>query len=117
MPNMDGLANFIPEHYFEALRTQEQIGALWLLVAAAVVLLDAPLSPGRMQDMAAELRHSETAFLAPREDPMDWRLRWFTPGTEVDLCGHATLAAAGGASSTAGAGVSGSSGTIKTLKN
>lgn len=61
---------------------------------AAVVLLDAPLSPGRMQDMAAELRHSETAFLTPREAPMDWGLRWFTPGTEVDLCGHATLAAA-----------------------
>jgi predicted PhzF superfamily epimerase YddE/YHI9 len=45
-----------------------------------------------MQALAAELRHSETAFVAPQGD--DWRLRWFTPTVEVDLCGHATLATA-----------------------
>jgi PhzF family phenazine biosynthesis protein len=45
-----------------------------------------------MQQVAAEMRLSETAFLTPAED--GYRLRWFTPTVEVDLCGHATLAAA-----------------------
>jgi PhzF family phenazine biosynthesis protein len=45
-----------------------------------------------MQQVAAELKHSETVFLFP-EDP-GWNLRWFTPAKEVELCGHATLAAA-----------------------
>ena len=48
-----------------------------------------------MQSLAAELNLSETAFVLPMDSPeADFRLRWFTPGTEVDLCGHATLAAA-----------------------
>jgi PhzF family phenazine biosynthesis protein len=49
-----------------------------------------------MQALAAEMRHSETAFARPLpEDPdADWALRWFTPDGEVDLCGHATLATA-----------------------
>lgn len=46
-----------------------------------------------MQNVAAELRHSETAFVLPRADG-GYRLRWFTPAAEVRLCGHATLAAA-----------------------
>ena len=45
-----------------------------------------------MQQVAAEMNLSETAFLRPEGD--DWNLRWFTPTVEVDLCGHATLAAA-----------------------
>jgi predicted PhzF superfamily epimerase YddE/YHI9 len=45
-----------------------------------------------MQAFAAELNHSETAFVAPAEG--GWNLRWFTPTVEVDLCGHATLATA-----------------------
>ena len=45
-----------------------------------------------MQSIARENNLSETAF-AVREGE-DWRLRWFTPGGEIDLCGHATLAAA-----------------------
>jgi PhzF family phenazine biosynthesis protein len=45
-----------------------------------------------MQQVAAEMRLSETAFLTPTED--GYRLRWFTPAIEVDLCGHATLASA-----------------------
>jgi PhzF family phenazine biosynthesis protein len=45
-----------------------------------------------MQRVAAEMNLSETAFL--RREGEAWRLRWFTPTTEVDLCGHATLAAA-----------------------
>jgi PhzF family phenazine biosynthesis protein len=45
-----------------------------------------------MQDLAAEMNLSETAFLLPRGS--DFSLRWFTPATEVALCGHATLASA-----------------------
>ena len=45
-----------------------------------------------MQDMAAEMNLSETAFLKKVED--GYELRWFTPTDEVDLCGHATLASA-----------------------
>jgi PhzF family phenazine biosynthesis protein len=45
-----------------------------------------------MQQVAAEMRLSETAFLVAADD--GYRLRWFTPTMEVDLCGHATLAAA-----------------------
>ena len=43
-----------------------------------------------MQKLAVENNLSETAFLVKEGD--GWRLRWFTPGTEVDLCGHATIA-------------------------
>ncbi len=45
-----------------------------------------------MRSVAAEMNLSETAFLHPIRS--GWRLRWFTPAVEVDLCGHATLAAA-----------------------
>ncbi len=60
---------------------------------AAVCLSPEPLPDPLMQRIAAEMRHSETAFLVPRPDG-DWSLRWFTPTREVDLCGHATLASA-----------------------
>jgi hypothetical protein len=46
-----------------------------------------------MQLVAAEMKHSETAFVRQRADG-DFDLRWFTPEVEVDLCGHATLASA-----------------------
>lgn len=59
---------------------------------AAVCLLDAPGSENWMRRVAAEMNLSETAFLHPVVD--GWRLRWFTPLVEVDLCGHATLASA-----------------------
>ncbi|MFH9836298.1 PhzF family phenazine biosynthesis protein [Streptomyces sp. NPDC017201] len=65
---------------------------------AGVVILDSPAFPGadRLQRIASEVNLSETAFAHPlppgRE--ADWALRWFTPTTEVDLCGHATLATA-----------------------
>jgi PhzF family phenazine biosynthesis protein len=45
-----------------------------------------------MQAVAREMNLSETAFLHPEKD--GYNLRWFTPTTEVDLCGHATLASA-----------------------
>ena len=59
---------------------------------AAVCLLDEPAEAGWMQAVAAEMNLSETAFLVQQADGFD--LRWFTPVTEVDLCGHATLASA-----------------------
>ena len=59
---------------------------------AAVCLYESWLSDDVMQAIAAENNLSETAFLVPEGE--DWGLRWFTPVTEVDLCGHATLAAA-----------------------
>ena len=65
---------------------------------AAVCLLDAPRDEAWMQEVAAEMNLSETAFLVPRGGGDDgagsYDLRWFTPATEVDLCGHATLASA-----------------------
>lgn len=60
---------------------------------AAVCLLDDSADADWMQDVAREMNLSETAFVVRREDG-DWSLRWFTPGAEVDLCGHATLASA-----------------------
>jgi predicted PhzF superfamily epimerase YddE/YHI9 len=60
---------------------------------AGVVLVDQEQDSRWMQLVAAELRHSETAFVA-KGAGSGWNLRWFTPTTEVDLCGHATLAAA-----------------------
>ena len=59
---------------------------------AAVCLYETWLPDDLMQTIAAENNLSETAFVVPEGD--DWGLRWFTPTTEVDLCGHATLAAA-----------------------
>lgn len=49
---------------------------------------------GWMQALARENNQAETAFLRRTADPARFDLRWFTPGQEVDLCGHATLAAA-----------------------
>ena len=58
---------------------------------AAVCPLDAWLDDATMQNIAAENNLAETAFIVPSEIGYD--LRWFTPAIEVDLCGHATLAA------------------------
>ncbi len=60
---------------------------------AAVVVLTVAREPAWMQQVAAEMNLSETAFLQRRADG-SFDLRWFTPTTEVDLCGHATLASA-----------------------
>jgi len=59
---------------------------------AAVMLMDTFLEATLLQEIAAENNLSETAFLVPEGG--DYRLRWFTPSTEVPLCGHATLASA-----------------------
>ena len=75
---------------------------LWLIDAfteapfagnpAGVCLLPTARPAEWMQAVAREMNQAETAFLTKRKDGFD--LRWFTPVTEVDLCGHATLASA-----------------------
>ncbi|MEX2641825.1 MAG: PhzF family phenazine biosynthesis protein [Acetobacterales bacterium] len=59
---------------------------------AAVCLLDAWLPPGSMQVLAEENRMPATAFVVPEGN--HYRLRWFTPRVEEELCGHGTVAAA-----------------------
>lgn len=68
---------------------------------AAVCLLAAPLDDAHLQRIANELNLSETAFVEPVTATAGaflthshFKLRWFTPKSEVPLCGHATLAAA-----------------------
>ncbi len=59
---------------------------------AGVCVLDQWLPDSLMQDIASENNLAETAFTVKEAD--GYHLRWFTPGGEIDLCGHATLAAA-----------------------
>jgi predicted PhzF superfamily epimerase YddE/YHI9 len=59
---------------------------------AAVCPLTEWLDDRTLQSIALENNLSETAFFVPKQD--GFHLRWFTPTSEVDLCGHATLAAA-----------------------
>jgi len=60
--------------------------------ACVVEPFDAWPSDGWMQALAKENNQAETAFLRRTSDSARFDLRWFTPGMEVDLCGHATLA-------------------------
>ncbi|MCB0337695.1 MAG: PhzF family phenazine biosynthesis protein, partial [Bdellovibrionales bacterium] len=57
-----------------------------------VLIASHELSEDLMQNIALELNLSETAFVSLSKNPFE--IRWFTPNSEVDLCGHATLAAA-----------------------
>jgi PhzF family phenazine biosynthesis protein len=59
---------------------------------AGVVPLKSWLPDATLQSIATEINQAETAFFAPEGD--HYRIRWFTPTTEVKLCGHATLASA-----------------------
>jgi len=59
---------------------------------AAVFVLDALLPDSLLREIAREMNLSETAFVLRTGE--SWNLRWLTPNSEVDLCGHATLAAA-----------------------
>ena len=62
---------------------------------AGVVLLEGDFPSDRlMQQVAAELRYSETAFVR-QEGSAEFTVRYFTPASEVDLCGHATIATFG----------------------
>jgi predicted PhzF superfamily epimerase YddE/YHI9 len=67
--------------------------------AGVVYLREGPVSDAWMGNVAAEMNHPETAFVSDgggedSDERWHFGLRWFTPTTEVDLCGHATLAAA-----------------------
>ena len=59
---------------------------------AAVCVMERWPSDVSMMKLAMENNLSETAFVVKEKE--GYRLRWFTPGTEVELCGHATLASA-----------------------
>lgn len=61
---------------------------------AGVIALSAPMGDADRLGIASSNSLSETAFLEASGEADLWRLRWFTPGVEVDLCGHATLASA-----------------------
>jgi predicted PhzF superfamily epimerase YddE/YHI9 len=63
---------------------------------AGVLILDAFPDDERLQKIALEVNHAETAFAhrLPEGGEADWALRWFTPAAEVNMCGHATLATA-----------------------
>ncbi|MDX6364305.1 MAG: hypothetical protein QOC85_3315 [Streptomyces sp.] len=63
---------------------------------AGVLLLDAFPDDEWLQNVAREVNHAETAYAhrLPEGGEADWALRWFTPATEVAMCGHATLATA-----------------------
>lgn len=62
---------------------------------AAVIPLEKWLDTELMQSIAMENNLSETAFFVPSaEEGIDYELRWFTPGIEINLCGHATLGSA-----------------------
>ncbi|MBS4064258.1 MAG: PhzF family phenazine biosynthesis protein [Chitinophagaceae bacterium] len=62
---------------------------------AAIVPLTQWLDDAVMQNIAAENNLAETAFFVPAKDgEADYHIRWFTPGLEINLCGHATLASA-----------------------
>lgn len=61
---------------------------------AAVVPLEKWLPDATLQALAQENNLAETAFFVPADGTDQWHLRWFTPATEVKLCGHATLATA-----------------------
>ncbi len=77
----------IPLYQVDAFTTEKFKGN-----PAGVVLLEKEADEKWMQNVAAEMNLSETAFVSPAADGYD--LRWFTPAAEVDLCGHATLASA-----------------------
>lgn len=78
----------VPLHLVDAFSTVPFSGN-----PAGVCVLALPAPVDWMLAVSAELNVSETAFVWPTESD-SWGIRWFTPTTEVELCGHATLAAA-----------------------
>jgi PhzF family phenazine biosynthesis protein len=86
--------NWVPLYHVDAFARKPFAGN-----PAAVCLLDRPCEDGVLQSIAEEMNLSETAFLLKRgqkpiQEEWEFSLRWFTPKTEVNLCGHATLATA-----------------------
>jgi PhzF family phenazine biosynthesis protein len=88
LPSCGKHAMAIPYYHVDAFT-----GELFAGNPAGVCVLSAFPADNIMQKIAAENRHSETAFVVSRADG-DFDLRWFTPEVEDDLCGHATLASA-----------------------
>jgi PhzF family phenazine biosynthesis protein len=82
------MSRSLPFYWVDAF-TQQAFGGN----PAGICPLETWLDDELMQKLAWQHGLSETAFFV-RTDEHRFRLRWFTPGTEVDLCGHATLAAA-----------------------
>lgn len=75
---------------------------------AGVVLLDEPASAAEMARVAAEVGYSETAFAVAEDDTdRNWRVRYFSPESEVPFCGHATIALGAALGQYAGAGTYG----------
>ncbi|MGC9398672.1 MAG: PhzF family phenazine biosynthesis protein [Anaerolineae bacterium] len=88
------MENTLPFYQVDAFTTRPFRGN-----PAAVCLTQQPLNRRTLQAIAAEMNLSETAFVHPLDDQpvakaRTFSLRWFTPTTEVRLCGHATLATA-----------------------
>ena len=94
MEEGNGLADMVVSSHRAAAFSRNSLGGN----PAAVVLLASSVFPSErvMQSVAADFNLSETAFVAPVASHVDdsFFIRWFTPTNEVDLCGHATLAAA-----------------------
>lgn len=83
------MSHHLPFYWIDAFASQPFAGN-----PAAVCPLDTWLPDAQLQRMARQHGLPETAFLVPTSDDHHFELRWFTPAVEVDLCGHATLAAA-----------------------
>lgn len=87
-PNMPAMPTELPFFQIDAFAERAFQGN-----PAAVMPLDAWLDDATLQAIALENNLSETAFIIPTEAAdADYDLRWFTPATEVEMCGHATLA-------------------------
>lgn len=88
---MQKAINQIPTYIVDSFTTQKFKGN-----PAGVCLLDAPIAEQQMLNIANELGFSETAFVIqePDGDGSCYRIRFFSPAQEIDLCGHATLASA-----------------------
>jgi len=72
---------------------------------AGVVFLDRPQPDAEMQRVAAQVGYSETAFAMPVDgSDQHWRVRYFSPESEVPFCGHATIALGAGLAQRVGAG-------------
>ena len=78
----------IKVHFFDSFTTQRFAGN-----SAAVIFSENWLADSLMQNIATENNLSETAFLV-KTAPQHYHIRWFSPLTEIDFCGHAALAAA-----------------------
>ena len=83
------MARDLPFFHVDAFTSQPFAGNPAGVVPEANGLTDA-----EMQLIARELRHSETAFVLPPQAGGSYRIRFFSPTAEVDLCGHATIATA-----------------------